>query len=176
VPTKVPERFVWAVETLNVTPADHLLEVGCGHGVAVSLVCERLSTGKITAIDRSETMIEMARKRNRACIEEGKAEFQAVTLGKADFGAAQFDKVFAFNVALFWENPVQELGILKKHLAHDGMFYVFHQSPGWETADEGQAAAEQLSDILKNNGFSVREVLFKDLQPTPVICTIAQPR
>src|SRR5215203_4849544 len=62
---KASERFVWAVDTLEVRPADRLLEVGCGHGVAVSLVCERLTTGTITAIDRSPKMIEMARRRNR---------------------------------------------------------------------------------------------------------------
>src|ERR671932_220552 len=62
---KASERVVWAVETLEVRPADRLLEVGCGHGVAVSLVCERLTTGTITAIDRSPKMIEMATRRNR---------------------------------------------------------------------------------------------------------------
>src|SRR5215218_2696399 len=62
---KASERFVWAVDTLEVRPADRLLEVGCGHGVAVSLVCERLTTGTITAIDRSPKMIEMAKPRAR---------------------------------------------------------------------------------------------------------------
>src|ERR671935_177066 len=62
---KASERFVWAVDTLEVRPADRLLEVGCGHGVAVSLVCERLTTGTITAIDRSPKMIEMATRRSR---------------------------------------------------------------------------------------------------------------
>src|ERR687886_2068652 len=70
---KASERFVWAVDTLEVRPTDRLLEVGCGHGVAVSVVCERLTTGTISAIDRSPKMIEMAARRNREHVEAGRA-------------------------------------------------------------------------------------------------------
>src|SRR5919198_2031633 len=83
---KASERFVWAIDTLEVRPADRLLEVGCGHGVAVSLVCERLTTGMITAIDRSPKMIEMATRRNREHVEAGRAGLEARALGEGDPG------------------------------------------------------------------------------------------
>src|SRR3954449_12943420 len=70
---KASERFLWAVDTLEVRPTDRLLEVGCGHGIAVSLVCERLTTGTITAIDRSPKMIAMATRRNREHVDAGRA-------------------------------------------------------------------------------------------------------
>ena len=102
---KASERFVWAVDTLEVRQADRLLEVGCGHGVAVSLVCERLTTGTITAIDRSPKMIEMATRRNREHVDAGRAVLEAIALEDADLGDRRFDKVFAFNVAPFWQQP-----------------------------------------------------------------------
>jgi ubiquinone/menaquinone biosynthesis C-methylase UbiE len=98
---KASERFVWAVDTLEVHPADRLLEVGCGHGVAVSLVCERLTTGTIAAIDRSPKMIEMATRRNREHVDAGRAALEAIALEDADLGDRRFDKIFAFNVAPF---------------------------------------------------------------------------
>src|SRR6266545_3463959 len=91
--SKPSERFVWAVDTLALDPADRVLEVGCGHGVAVSLVCERLTSGRITAIDRSKKMIEMAARRNREHVAGGRAVLKTVALEKADFGDERFDKV-----------------------------------------------------------------------------------
>src|SRR5919199_6709804 len=107
---KASERFFWAVDTLAVRPADRVLEVGCGHGVAVSLVCERLTTGTITAIDRSPKMIAMATRRNRGHVDSGRAVLEAVALEDADLGDRLFDKVFAFNVAPFWLRPEAALG------------------------------------------------------------------
>src|SRR3954466_15756660 len=98
---KASERFVWAIDTLGVRPADRLLEIGCGHGVAVSLVCERLTTGAIVAIDRSPRMIEMARRRNREHVDAGRAVLEAVALEDADPGDPGFDQDFAFNGAPF---------------------------------------------------------------------------
>jgi precorrin-6B methylase 2 len=95
------ERLVWAVDVLAVEPTDRLLEIGCGHGVAVSLVCEKLDGGTITAIDRSAKMIEAARKRNAEHVASGVAFFQTVSLEEADLGDVRFDKVFAINVGLF---------------------------------------------------------------------------
>jgi SAM-dependent methyltransferase len=130
---KASERFVWAVDTLEVRPADRLLEVGCGHGVAVSLVCERLTTGTITAIDRSPKMIEMATRRNREHVDAGRAVLEAITLEEADFGDRRFDKAFAFNVAPFWQQPEAALGAGREHLARDGAVYLFwdarHSAP-----------------------------------------------
>src|SRR3954463_16775445 len=117
--SKPSERFVWAVDTLAPDPTDHVLEVGCGQGVAVSLVCQSLTSGRITAIDRSKKMIEIAARRNREHIAAGRAVLTTAALEKADFADERFDKVFAFNVAPFWLQPKEALAVVRQHLAPD---------------------------------------------------------
>ena len=111
------ERLVWAVDVLAVEPTDRVLEIGCGPGVAVSLVCEKLGGGTITAIDRSAKMVEAARKRNADHVASGVASFRTASLEDADLGEARFDKIFAINVGLFLaQGPRPELTILRDHL------------------------------------------------------------
>src|ERR1700754_4651242 len=168
------ERFVWAVDTLEVRPADRLLEVGCGHGGAVSLVCERLTTGTITAIDRSPKMIEMATRRNREHVDAGRATLRAVALEEADLGDRRFDKIFAFNVAPFWLQPEAALQTVGKHLARDGAVYVF-----WDARHSALGRARDLgndlADRLREGGFSLDRVLVQDLHPVPAVCAIGRP-
>ncbi len=172
---KASERLVWAVDTLDIRPSDRLLEVGCGHGVAVSLVCERLTTGTITAIDRSPKMIEMAMRRNREDVDAGRAVLEAVALEDVDLGDRRFDKVFAFNVAPFWLQPAVALGVVREHLARDGTIYIFwdarHSAP-----ERAQELGNELADRLREGGFSVDGVLVEDLRPVPAVCVIGRPQ
>jgi SAM-dependent methyltransferase len=169
--SKPSERFVWAVDILALDPADHVLEIGCGHGVAVSLVCERLTSGRITAIDRSPKMIEMATRRNRVHIAGGRAMLKTAALETADLGDERFDKVFAFNVAPFWLQPKEALGIVRQHLASDAAVYLFwdarHTQPG-----RAHDLADRLSERMRLAEFSVNQVLVKDLRPAPAVCVI----
>jgi SAM-dependent methyltransferase len=168
---KVSERFVWAVEALELERGHSVLEVGCGHGVAVSLVAERLGPGgRITAIDRSQKMITAARRRNRLHIESGRAVLEAVALEDADFGEQRFDRVFAFNVAPFWLEPNDALDIIRGHLAPGGAVYVFWDARRQAASDLG----ERLSQRLRLGGFVIDQVLFKKLKPVPAVCVIGR--
>jgi protein-L-isoaspartate O-methyltransferase len=69
------------VEVLDVAPHERVLEVGCGHGVAVSLVCELLDGGQITAVDRS---LKMIAQRGGGTEPPRKARFLAASLEQAE--------------------------------------------------------------------------------------------
>jgi ubiquinone/menaquinone biosynthesis C-methylase UbiE len=169
--SKVSERFLWAIETLKLDRGDNVLELGCGHGVAVSLVCERLGPrGRITAIDRSQKMIAVARRRNRLHVEAGRAVLEAVALEDADLGDQRFDKVFAFNVAPFWLKPKEALKVVRKHLAPSGAVYVFWDARRQTKSDLG----ERLSERLLQGGFVIDQVLVKKLKPVPAVCVIGR--
>jgi SAM-dependent methyltransferase len=168
------ERLAWAVDALDVQPADRVLEVGCGHGVAATLVCERLDGGRITAIDRSAKMIDMATRRNEEHVAAGTAVFETVELERADFGDERFDKVFGVHVAALWRSAGAAEAV-RRHLAPGGGLYVIDQAPGWRRAADARASAERVGEALRKRGFEVGEPLVEELEAAPIACVVARP-
>jgi SAM-dependent methyltransferase len=160
VTTSASSRLRWAVEVLDIAPDDHVLEVGCGHGVAVSLVCERLDRGRITAVDRSPRMIEMAQRRNRA--HAAKTRLITANLEDADLGDETYDKAFAVHVAAL-HKPGAALDSVRRRLAPGGRLYLFNQAPGWKAFEEAEGFGAELSGVLAAAGFEVEQTLVKDL-------------
>jgi ubiquinone/menaquinone biosynthesis C-methylase UbiE len=114
------DRLRAIVEQLDIRPDDRVLEIGCGHGVAASFVCERLAGGHLTAVDRSAKMIEAARRRNTAYVDAGRAEFIVARLEDLDLGERRFDKVFAVRVGLFHREPDRARRLAERWLAPGG--------------------------------------------------------
>jgi ubiquinone/menaquinone biosynthesis C-methylase UbiE len=161
-------RHAWAVDAMAIDPADRILEIGCGHGVAISLVCERLAGGHVTGIDRSPKMIEMATRRNSRHVDGGRATLRATTLEDAGLGEACFDKVFAINVALLWREPATALRIVRRVMAPGGALFVFAQPPSWKPG-QAPALAEMLCAPLTEHGFAVDDALVSDGRPVPAV-------
>lgn len=166
------ERLVWAVDTMRLLPDDRLLEIGCGHGVAVTLACERLSGGgSVLAIDRSAKMIEQARRRNAAYVASGLASFQVTSLDQATFGSARFDKVLGIHVPVFVRGePDRELSVIRDHLAPGGRVFLSYQP--LHEADTDPTIA-RLETVLTSNGFSVSDVQVADLNSGRALTVIA---
>lgn len=153
-PPKVPERARWAVELLAVQPADDILEIGSGPGHAIALVCARLSTGTITAIDRSAIAVARARARNAACIAAGRARIETQTLTDADVGR-RFAKIFAINVNAFWTAPAPSLAALGRLLNDRGRTYLVYEPPSMTRLRNIRRA---LTTLLEGHDFRVVDV------------------
>jgi SAM-dependent methyltransferase len=169
--TKASERLAWAVGCLDVGPDDRVLELGCGHGVAVSLVCEHLEGGHILALDRSSAMTDAALGRNRAHVEAGRATIVTAALHDADLGDARFDKVFGVHFPpLLRGDPERELAVIRRHLAPGGRLLVIFQPFG---EDGVQPAVDRLHALLPAHGFTIEHERVDRLSGAVGVCVVA---
>ena len=118
------ERLAWTANVVAPGPADRILDVGCGHGVLVSLLAQWLTSGAVVGVDRSATMIAAAARRNRAALDGGRVRLQAVPLTAADLGDEEFDVVVSFNVRAFWTPPAPEWDVVGRVLVPGGRVLV----------------------------------------------------
>lgn len=151
------DRHRWAVDLLRLTGDEQVLEIGCGPGVATLAACGQLTTGAVTAIDRSSTALERAAKRNTEHQSRGRLHLHHSTLAELTGPESHFDKAFAINVNVFWTSAATiELAILLRVLKPGGTLHVVYETPGPEKADE---VASQVLDRLSHNGFSQVEAI-----------------
>jgi SAM-dependent methyltransferase len=157
---KVPDRVRWAVDVLDPGPADVIMEIGCGPGVAAALICERLTSGRLVAVDRSAVAIARTAQRNAAHVQAGRLAVLESTVHGIDLPPGSFDKVLSINVNLFWTGDAgRELTVLKRAMKPGGTLHVLYGGNGPTGADR---VLPVVSDALTVNGFIEVQVIKDD--------------
>lgn len=168
-------RNLRTVELLGIQPTDRVLEVAFGPGLALARAAELASAGKVVGLDHSELMLRTATRRNAEAIGTGRVE---VLLGTADALPRfdqPFDKVFAVNVYVFWDDPVSTLAGLRRIMSPGGVLALTLQPrrPG-ATAADTRAAAERMTASLQAAGFADVRTEIVEVSPVIAACVLGR--
>lgn len=163
-------RFEWATHLIHPEPDDQILEIGCGVGLLAELITASLSTGSLTAIDSSASMIRKAEKRNQFAIAQGRLTLLTKPFEETSFRQF-FNKIVAFNVNFFWKHPTEELHLARKLLKPDGQLFIFYQTPSGIDLE----LMKKIEAQLVENGFRIFKRLVEDKEPVRSFALIANP-
>jgi ubiquinone/menaquinone biosynthesis C-methylase UbiE len=157
------DRQQWAVDCMAIRPRDQVLEIGCGTGPAVTWVCEKLKGGRLLAVDRSRTMIQKAMIKSKSQLVSAQVTFRSGAFAALDWEGERFDKVFSFNVNVFWMKPAADLAVLREVLAPRGAAFFFYSPPD---LTQLKKIKSRLPELLQMHGFAVQETFEAKLGST----------
>ena len=167
------QRNRWAVALLRVGPADRVLEIGFGPGVAIAELA-RAGAGHVYGVDHSAVMLRQASKRNAAAIRAGRVTLINATADRLPPALdGPFDVILAVNSVGFWSEPAARLAGLRRRLAPGGRIAIVSQPrcPGATATTTGRAAAE-IENLLRGAGFTQLGTETLALDP-PAACVLA---
>jgi ubiquinone/menaquinone biosynthesis C-methylase UbiE len=148
------------VDLLTVEPADAVLDVGCGPGVAVALAARRATHGVVVGADPSPVMLAQARRRNRAAIAAGRVDVVSAAAEQLPFADGRFTAAFSVNAIAQWADPATGIAELHRVLGPGARLLLAFRAQRDSSATDPHAhgaGAEQiteLTDLLRAAGFA----------------------
>ena len=168
------QRNAWVASLLDVQPADRVLEIGFGPGLAIAELSRRVGpSGHVYGIDRSDVMLRHASRRNAAAIQAGRVTLALGTVEQLPSVLdGPFDAILAVNTLGFWTAPAERLDDLRRRLTPGGRIAIASQPrcPG-ATRSTSLDAAHEIAALLQAAGFSQTRTEILDLAP-PVVCVL----
>ena len=141
-----------------------VLDVGCGSGTSTLAAATR--AGRVTGVDFSEPLVELARRRARDA-RIGNAEFMIADAQTHQFDAGSFDLVISQFGLMFFDEPVAAFTNIRRALRAGGRATF--------VAWQGLAANEWLTLIADAVGQHVELPEFGGLSGGPGMFALAEP-
>jgi ubiquinone/menaquinone biosynthesis C-methylase UbiE len=90
-----------AIRTLDCSPDNTILDLGCGSGPAIRTLAGMAGQGLILGIDHSETMLAQASRRNRQAVRQRRVHLVRGRIDALPWRDNTIDKILAVHVVYF---------------------------------------------------------------------------
>ena len=164
-------RNLWTIDLLDLTGGEDVLEIGCGPGIGLKTVCDKLVSGKVTGIDHSSIMLEQSGKRLEAEIGSELCQLKLGGLELLRDNQAAFDRIYSVNVVQFFAKRDEAFGLIIDALKAGGVCATTYQPRNQNpTRNDAFDMAEEVSSAMDNAGFYEVETFELVLKPVPAVC------
>lgn len=163
-----------AIAALEVNADDRILELGFGPGAAVAALAALAPRGRIHGVDASRAMLEVASRRNRAAIAEGRVTLTQTTFDRLPLPDDAADKVLAVNVVYFWQEPAPILREVRRVLRPGGLLCIYATDAAtmrrWKFAGPATHRVfdrQGLTVLLRDGGFEESGIALRRIRSFP---------
>jgi cyclopropane fatty-acyl-phospholipid synthase-like methyltransferase len=169
------ERNRRALALLDIRPEDDVLEVGFGAGLGIERAAELANRGKVVGFDHSALMVSQARRRNTEALAAGRVELRLGGMECLSDLPIRFDKVFAINVYIFWQDQVAAVQALRGVMKPGGTIAMVVQ-PRNKGATNADAAAvgDLMAGSLRSAGFENVRIEIIEMAPVSTACALGE--
>ncbi|OGN67205.1 MAG: hypothetical protein A3F79_05015 [Chlamydiae bacterium RIFCSPLOWO2_12_FULL_45_20] len=115
------------LESVNISPAASILDIGCGHGTIIGELARLAPFGKSVGIDPSPNMIALASETFLGR-ELHNLEFHQLKAENMKFHPETFDLILCTNAFMWIRDPIKALGLISRFLKPSGHFILFSYS------------------------------------------------
>ena len=164
------------IENLNIQTTDTILDIGFGNGYLVHKLSNE-NPQKMFGIDISPDMLNVATKKSRKNIEQGKVELLLANVQDLPFENDFIDKIYTINTVYFWQNIHRGFAEIKRVLKPNGVFLNVIYVKEWLDKSPmtqygfSKFTAEQIEKITVESGLKIERIL--EIQSGKSICVIA---
>ncbi len=169
----------FVLETLELHPTHHVLEVGFGPGELINRLASITTQGHIEGIDFSSAMLREATKNNQQHIVANRVRIQKGDCKELNFANESFDSVCSVNTIYFWNPPEMYLAEIFRVIKSGGKLVLGlrdQEQMSKLPLDKGIFATYKINEVIEhllNAGFSNVRAMEKEGKPFTSYCVVA---
>ena len=137
----------WGFSQLDFTDIRSILDIGCGSGMTVKLMAELAEKARISAIDYSPDMVELAKATCLDQIASGRIAIVQCEVSRLCFDDETFELVTAFETYYFWPNLINDLKEIKRVLKPGGRLLMVNECYKDPAFEERNSRCVRLADM-----------------------------